>query len=202
MIDSRSDPVTSQVQVGAMVLNKHVDHMKAANSHAVQEQNMPCSSEQSERLPEHMESPFSSNVDETSESEMGMADVATLKPLPVQEERAYVYQLEDAQVYSGIPSVHPLPGKNFTLAPGSHITPKFLYPTMPLLLIFGHTGVGRLEDLLMGLHLDLARLAINRSMQWAGQGVISVNYMPFFRGYVRTRVSSEKEHAVSTKTLN
>eukprot|EP00061_Rhincodon_typus_P006517 g27229.t1 len=44
MVDMRSGPATDKVRVGAMVLNKHVDHMKAANLQTVQEQIVPGSS--------------------------------------------------------------------------------------------------------------------------------------------------------------
>eukprot|EP00061_Rhincodon_typus_P010959 g35626.t1 len=55
----------------------------------------------------------------------------------------------------------------------------------PMLLIFRHLvqrGAGRLEDLLVGLHLGLARLAIDRSRQQAMEGLISANCLSPFRG--------------------
>eukprot|EP00061_Rhincodon_typus_P006634 g27474.t1 len=74
-----------------------------------------------------------------------------------------------------------------------------------MLLVFGHPvrrGAGRLENLLMGLLLGLARLAITRSRQQAMEGVILASCLPLLHGYVRARVSLEKEHAVSTNTLD
>eukprot|EP00061_Rhincodon_typus_P009737 g33464.t1 len=75
---------------------------------------------------------------------------------------------------------------------------------IPTLLIFGHLvqrGAGKLEDLLMGLLLGLAKLVINRSKQRAMDGVIMADCLPRFHGYVRARAPLEKEHAVSTNTL-
>eukprot|EP00061_Rhincodon_typus_P006164 g26509.t1 len=75
----------------------------------------------------------------------------------------------------------------------------------PTLLIFGHPvrrGVGRSEDLLMGLLMGLAKLLINRSRQQATKGVIMAECLPLVRGYVCAQVSLEKEHAVSTNILS
>eukprot|EP00061_Rhincodon_typus_P017740 g46578.t1 len=72
----------------------------------------------------------------------------------------------------------------------------------PTLLIFGHPvwrGAGRSEDLLVGLLLGLAKLAINRSRQQAVEGVIMADCLPLFRGYVHAWVSLEK---VCTGTLD
>ncbi|XP_060708553.1 mucosal pentraxin-like [Hemiscyllium ocellatum] len=52
----------------------------------------------------------------------------------------------------------------------------------------------------MGLLLGLAKLAINRSSQRVVEEVIRPNYLSLFRGYIRARVSLEKEHMVSTHT--
>eukprot|EP00061_Rhincodon_typus_P014404 g41398.t1 len=99
-----------------------------------------------------------------------------------------VHQLEDAQVRFETPSAHTPAWAEF------HICPRILR-TLP---IFGHPvwrGAGRSEDLLVALLLGLAQLVMNRSRQRAMEGVIMVNYLPLFCGYVRARVSLEKEHA-------
>eukprot|EP00061_Rhincodon_typus_P018093 g47118.t1 len=72
-----------------------------------------------------------------------------------------------------------------------------------MLLIIGHPvrrGVGRLEDL-MSLPQGLAKLAINRSWQWAMEEVVTANCLLLFCDYVCAQVSLEKEHAVSINTL-
>eukprot|EP00061_Rhincodon_typus_P011633 g36801.t1 len=38
--------------------------------------------------------------------------------------------------------------------------------------------------------------------QWAMKGVITADSLPLFRSYVRVQVSLEKEHVVSTNTLD
>eukprot|EP00061_Rhincodon_typus_P017796 g46660.t1 len=68
----------------------------------------------------------------------------------------------------------------------------------------GAEGCGQIggpEDLLMGLLLGLARLAINRSRQWTMKGAVSANWLSLFLGYVRTWVSSESEHVASNNAL-
>eukprot|EP00061_Rhincodon_typus_P003729 g20831.t1 len=95
-----------------------------------------------------------------------------------------VHQLEDAQECSGIPSERTTARMEF------HIGPRI----PPMLLIFGHPvrrGVGRLEDLLVGLLLGLA---INKSRQWTMEGVIMADCLPIFHAYVCARVSLGKEH--------
>eukprot|EP00061_Rhincodon_typus_P010090 g34113.t1 len=70
---------------------------------------------------------------------------------------------------------------------------------IPRLLIFGHPlwrGAGRSQDLLMGLLLGLAKLAIYRPRQ----RVVVANCLPLFCGYVRSPLSLKKEHTVSTNT--
>ena len=82
---------------------------------------------------------------------------------------------------------------------------KFCLHFSPTLLIHGHPvrrGAGRAEDHLVNLLLDLARYAINRSRQRATEGVIRPDCVPLFRGYVRGRVSLEKEHAESSGELH
>eukprot|EP00061_Rhincodon_typus_P005044 g24031.t1 len=56
---------------------------------------------------------------------------------------------------------------------------------------------GRSEDLLVSLLLGLC-LAINRSRQQAVEGVVMVDCLPLFLGYMWAQVSLEREHAVST----
>eukprot|EP00061_Rhincodon_typus_P017279 g45905.t1 len=51
------------------------------------------------------------------------------------------------------------------------------------------------DDLLMGLLLGLAKLAIIRSRQRAMVRVVMANCLPLFCGYIRAWVSLEKEHA-------
>eukprot|EP00061_Rhincodon_typus_P009548 g33136.t1 len=58
---------------------------------------------------------------------------------------------------------------------------------------------GKSENLLVGLLLGLAKLAID-SGPWTG--VNMANCLPLFRGDVCAQVSLEKEHAVSTSTLD
>eukprot|EP00061_Rhincodon_typus_P006735 g27705.t1 len=76
-----------------------------------------------------------------------------------------------------------------------------------MLLIFGYMvqGVGGAswsEDLLVGLHLDLAKLAINRSRPRAVEVFVMADCLPLFCGYVRARVSLETEYAGCTDALN
>eukprot|EP00061_Rhincodon_typus_P013154 g39349.t1 len=79
MIDVRSGPMKYNVWVGEAVLNKHVGHMKAANSQTGHEENIPGPSEHPARLLEPNCSPPSSSIKEDK------ADLA-LTPLPPGEE--------------------------------------------------------------------------------------------------------------------
>eukprot|EP00061_Rhincodon_typus_P007673 g29608.t1 len=63
-------------------------------------------------------------------------------------------------------------------------------------------GVGRLEDLFMGLLLGLARLAINRSRQRTAEGIIYADCLTLFHGSVQGWVSLDREHAASTSALD
>eukprot|EP00061_Rhincodon_typus_P013594 g40060.t1 len=57
----------------------------------------------------------------------------------------------------------------------------------PTLLIFGHPvwrGVGRSENLLLGMLLGLAKPAINRSSQRAIERVVMNDFQPLFHIYV------------------
>ena len=75
----------------------------------------------------------------------------------------------------------------------------------PTLLIYGHLvqrGEGRDGDLLVNLLLGLAKRAIYRSRQRAIEGDVHPDCLPLYRGYVRGQVSLEREHAVSTGTVD
>eukprot|EP00061_Rhincodon_typus_P016227 g44328.t1 len=88
-VNARSCPVTYKVRVGEAALNKHVDHVKAENSQMGQEQSIHC-------LSEPVGSPSTpppSGVEGTSESEMDMAGVAALTPLPPEEEDEFLPRL-------------------------------------------------------------------------------------------------------------
>eukprot|EP00061_Rhincodon_typus_P011423 g36413.t1 len=63
-------------------------------------------------------------------------------------------------------------------------------------------GAGRLEDLLVGLLLGLAKLTINRSRQQVVEGAILADCPLLFCGYVRARVSLAKKHVMFTNTLD
>eukprot|EP00061_Rhincodon_typus_P009952 g33848.t1 len=88
MVNARSGPMTYKSQVGDVVLSKHVDDMKPANSQAVQEQNIHGPLEQLERLSEPVGSHPLSSVKETLESEM--VDVAASTPLPPEEKDEFL----------------------------------------------------------------------------------------------------------------
>eukprot|EP00061_Rhincodon_typus_P006415 g27036.t1 len=90
MVDTRSGAVTYKVWVCVTVLNKYMGHMKAANSQTVQEQNEPGSSTAFLIAPELMGSPCPSSFEETSESEVDTADVATSMPLLPEEENEFL----------------------------------------------------------------------------------------------------------------
>eukprot|EP00061_Rhincodon_typus_P012925 g38982.t1 len=65
----------------------------------------------------------------------------------------------------------------------------------PTLLIFGHLvrrGAGRSEDLLFGLLLGLAKLAINRFRQWAMERTVTADSLPLFCGHVCAQVTLEE----------
>eukprot|EP00061_Rhincodon_typus_P006314 g26840.t1 len=86
MVNTRSGPVMYKVRDGVTVLNKHMDHMQAANAQTVWKQNMPSPSEQLVRLLEPVGSPFPSSVDKSSESEIDMMNIAaTMSMLPEEE---------------------------------------------------------------------------------------------------------------------
>eukprot|EP00061_Rhincodon_typus_P007598 g29446.t1 len=120
-----------------------------------------------------------------------------------------VHQLEDAQMYGGIPSARTPARTEFHIGPGipylpagacapqpelppEHRPSPLLLVTLQL-LIFGHQvrrGTGGSEDPLVGLLLGLAKLIFNRSRQRAVEGFIYTDCLPLFRA----RVSLEKEH--------
>eukprot|EP00061_Rhincodon_typus_P015466 g43154.t1 len=89
MFDVRSGPVMYEVPVGAMVLNKQVDHMKAANSQKVWGQNMSISVTGFPTAPEPVGSP-PSRIEDASDSKVNVADVAILMPLPLEEENEFL----------------------------------------------------------------------------------------------------------------
>eukprot|EP00061_Rhincodon_typus_P004016 g21564.t1 len=91
MVNMRPGPVMYKTRINAMVLNKHVDHIKAANSRTAWEQNVPGSLTAFPTVPEPMGSPLS--IEETSESEIGMTDVTAPTPLLPEEEHEFL--LED-----------------------------------------------------------------------------------------------------------
>ena len=75
----------------------------------------------------------------------------------------------------------------------------------PTLLVYGHLvrrGEGRDGHLLMNLLLGVAKRAIYSSRQWAIEGAVHPDFLPLYRGYVRGQVSLEREHAVSTGTVD
>eukprot|EP00061_Rhincodon_typus_P012535 g38323.t1 len=74
MVDAKSSPVMHKVRVEAAVQ----DHVKAANSQMVQEQNIPGPSEHPARLSEPIDSPLLPSVEEASEDKMDMADGAAM----------------------------------------------------------------------------------------------------------------------------
>eukprot|EP00061_Rhincodon_typus_P007689 g29637.t1 len=75
MVNMRSGPEMYSIRVGAMVLNKHVDHMKAANSRTVKEQNVPGSSTAFLTVLEPVGSPSPTRVKDTTEPQMDTADI-------------------------------------------------------------------------------------------------------------------------------
>eukprot|EP00061_Rhincodon_typus_P006152 g26480.t1 len=86
MVDAWSGPVKYKVRVGEVVLNKHVDHMKAATSQMRQEQNIPSPSKHLAKLSEFMGFPPPPSIEETSKDEMNTADVtASMLLLPEDE---------------------------------------------------------------------------------------------------------------------
>eukprot|EP00061_Rhincodon_typus_P012030 g37481.t1 len=80
MVDMRSGPVIYNVGVGEAVLNKHIDHMKAATLQMGQEQSIAGPSEYPPRLSEPMGSPLLPCVKEDT------ANVAASTPLLPEEE--------------------------------------------------------------------------------------------------------------------
>eukprot|EP00061_Rhincodon_typus_P011626 g36792.t1 len=98
MIDARSDAVTYNVWVGEAVLNKHVSHNEGNILETGQEQNMPGSSEQPERLSEPVVSHTPSSIKETSESEMDTAHLTASKPLLLEDEDEFSSKMLQTQV--------------------------------------------------------------------------------------------------------
>eukprot|EP00061_Rhincodon_typus_P007145 g28524.t1 len=90
MVDMRISPLTYKVQVGEVVLNKHVDHMKAATSRTGQEQNISGPSEHPARLSELVGSPPLPSVEDTTKDEMDTADAADSTPLPTEKEDEFL----------------------------------------------------------------------------------------------------------------
>eukprot|EP00061_Rhincodon_typus_P017433 g46126.t1 len=93
MVDIRSGPVIEKVQVGAMIQNKHMDHMKPENL-------QQCSSKTSP-APQELEpigSPSLSSIEETLESEMDTVDVTISTPLPSEEENEFPWAQVQAMI--------------------------------------------------------------------------------------------------------
>eukprot|EP00061_Rhincodon_typus_P013818 g40425.t1 len=86
MIDERSGPVIYKIWVTEVVLNKHMDEMKAANSQIGQKQNIYGATEQ----PEMCSAPVGSLHGETLESDMDTVGVAASMPLPPEEEDEFL----------------------------------------------------------------------------------------------------------------
>eukprot|EP00061_Rhincodon_typus_P008310 g30817.t1 len=85
-----------------MVLNKYVDHMKAANSQTVQEQNTPGSSTAFPTVLEPMGLSSSLCIEGISESEMDTVDVAGLMSLPPEEENKFLLRLSRSESHGVI----------------------------------------------------------------------------------------------------
>jgi len=82
---------------------------------------------------------------------------------------------------------------------------KFWLHFSPTLLIYRHPvqrGVGKAEEILVNLLLDLAKYTIYRSRHRATEEVIRPDCLPLFHGYIHGWVSLEREYAVSNGNLH
>eukprot|EP00061_Rhincodon_typus_P014271 g41193.t1 len=93
MVNARSHAGMYYIRVGATVLNKHVDHVKAENLEMVWEQNVPGSLTIFLTVPKHVGSLCPLSIEDTSGSEMDMAHVTASKPLPPEEENELLPRL-------------------------------------------------------------------------------------------------------------
>eukprot|EP00061_Rhincodon_typus_P015219 g42773.t1 len=103
MLNTKSGPVMYEAQMGVTVLNKNMDYMKAANLQTGQEQNMPGFSTAFLTFLEPMFSPCLSSIEETSESEIDMANVTTLTPFLPEEENEFLLRRKSGLPYEERP---------------------------------------------------------------------------------------------------
>eukprot|EP00061_Rhincodon_typus_P009005 g32132.t1 len=145
--------MTYKVQVDATLLNKHVDHIKAANSQMGREQNVPISSKQSERLLEPVGYPSQSSVDETLESENDMVDVTTSMPLPPEEKNEILQDLDRQAIVVAVETLATLRDNSKTQTSNEAISKDNMLKLLDLCLTthFVLKGQQKLENILQGL---------------------------------------------------